>query len=436
MEDDDSYWNESNVSKNKGFSWDESIDSGEVSLSRLSINKNDNVVSFEAVPSSHSSRWQEKVREASRQIATAAQVPEPSISQIVGVRDPAKLEAELVMVRKALAKLQDNRFSPSPPQQTVEDIILGRPYSLSGYVSLKDKVELLDSALDLGDGGAILEITLMLQTTLKSTKFMEILELRPTAADQLVAHLVTRHEHSKLTELLSALGRRQEASVVAFKQATASSTLETKVKKLKDVLHVHSHNAEHFIEQINLWERLSPVIASDTTGTSGGLATASVLRALLYLCTHHWGAGENLLHSPAGIRRTHKLTDKQYTWVALRARATVGAWSDCESVVVGKGWLGGKKVKGSVSAPAVVTALHQAGAPPETLAAFLPLVDGLEERISLARKVGVAAVVVDVLVAMKDRQGLVQFQDSLVPSSRDWFYAENALRASSAKWKN
>jgi len=432
MDDDDSYWNES---KNKGFSFDENADSDELSLSRLSINKNDNVVSFEAVPSS-SSRWQEKVREASRQIATAAQVPEPSISQIVGVRDPNKLEAELAAVRKTLAKLQENKFSPSPPQQTVEDIILGRPYSLSGYVSLKDKVELLDCALDLGDGAAILAITLMLRSTLKWAKFIEIVEARPVAADQLVAHLVTRHELSALIDLLSALGRRQEASVVAFKQALASPTLEARVKKLKDVLHMHASNAEQFIEQINLWERLSPVIASDTSGTSSGLANASVLKTLLFLCTHHWGAGENLLHSPAGMRRTHKLTDKQYTWVALRARASVAAWADCEGLVVGKGWLGGKKVKGSVSAQAVVTALHQAGAPTDTLAIFLPLVDSLEDRMGLARKVGVAAVVVDVLVAMKDRLALLQFQETLTPSSRDWFYAENAIRTSSAKWKN
>ena len=39
----------------------------------------------------------------------------------------------------------------------------------------------------------------------------------------------------------------------------------------------------------------------------------------------------------------HKLTDKQFTWVSLRARARREAWVDCEKLVVGKGWLGGKK---------------------------------------------------------------------------------------------
>ena len=209
------------------------------------------------------------------------------------------------------------------------------------------------------------------------------------------------------------------------------------MRRLKEVLQTkladHA-DADHVIDQINLLERLAPVIANDPS--AAGLSSSSVLRTLLHFSTHHWGAGDNLLVSPAAVRRTHQLTDKQWTWVALRARASVEAWSDCEAVVVGRGWLGGKKVRGSVSAAEVVAALHRAGAPADTLQTFLQLVEGVEERVGLARKVGVAAVVVDVLVAQRDRQGLVQFQASLPPNSRDWFYADNALRVSSTKWKN
>ena len=37
---------------------------------------------------------------------------------------------------------------PAPPQQTVQDIALGRPYNLYTYTTLKDKTDLLDAALD------------------------------------------------------------------------------------------------------------------------------------------------------------------------------------------------------------------------------------------------------------------------------------------------
>ena len=41
----------------------------------------------------------------------------------------------------------------------------------------------------------------------------------------------------------------------------------------------------------------------------------------------------------------HVLTEKQFTWIALNARAQRKAWKDCEQLVVTKGWLGGRKTK-------------------------------------------------------------------------------------------
>jgi hypothetical protein len=47
-----------------------------------------------------------------------------------------------------------------------------------------------------------------------------------------------------------------------------------------------------------------------------------------------------------------------------------------------------------------------------------------------------ASVVVDVLLSQRDRAALTSYRDSLVANSRDWFYADNALRTSTVKWKN
>ena len=149
----------------------------------------------------------------------------------------------------------------------------------------------------------------------------------------------------------------------------------------------------------------------------------------------HYAAAENFLHSPLALRKMHKLTDKQFTWVSLRARARMEAWGDCEKLVVGKGWLGGKKAIGSVSPGEVVTVLSTAGAPGDTLSVILGLVDNMEEKLMLAKKVGVASVVVDVLVTQKDRLAIISYQATLPANSRDWFYADNALR-NSVKWKN
>jgi len=441
-DDDDSYWNSSSAT---GFSWDDSSDTvvlPSASISNSSTNSQaSDLVTFEAGLST-SSKVADKVREAAKLISTAAELPEPSISQLVGIKDVRKLEEELVTVRRNFTKLQMNRFQPSSVTQTVQDMVLGKPFSLEGYKSFQDKESLLDTALEWGDGDVVLAVTLMLKNTLKRSKFLAIMSSRQEAADQLISHLVVRLELREVVDLLVILDRTHEAGVVAYKQAVNTNNLEIRCKNLKQTLasNMRGHmDADLVLEQINLSERLAPVMSSEVGEVSrqaSSLVGASVLRTLLYLSTYHFGAAENLLHSPLALRKMHKLTDKQYTWVTLRARAVMEDWSACEGLVVGKGWLGGRKAKGSVSPGEVVYILSKAGAPTETLAVILGLVDNMEERLEWAKKVGVSNVVVDILVAQKDRLAIINLQTRMTANSRDWFYADNALRNSNVKWRN
>ena len=109
MADDDDYWNSSNA---KGFSWDDASDS--VSLPSTFSNSivsntagaGADIVSFDSgVSSNTNSRLSERARDAAKLISSAADLPEPSISQIVGVRDINSLETELKLVRRNFAKL-------------------------------------------------------------------------------------------------------------------------------------------------------------------------------------------------------------------------------------------------------------------------------------------------------------------------------------------
>jgi len=443
MGDEEDYWQASSA---KGFSWDDHEDtvglpSTSISAMSGSASATDDLVSFEAAEPAGGGRWAERVAEASRQIAAAAALPEPtSIAQVVGVRDVRRVEGELAVVREKLAQLQARRFEPLPPAQTVRDMVVGRPHSLHGYTSLQDKEALLDAALEFGDGDAILSVTMMLRNTLKRSKFHSIMAARQEAADVLVAHLVTRLELGPAVEVLQALDRQHEAGVAAYRQHSAAAGLEVRVRQLKQLLggwrgHLDS---DVVLEQINLCERLAPVISAEVAEpgrAAGGLANASVLRTLHYLATHHYSAGENLLHSPLALAKMHRLTDRQFTSVSLRARAAARAWPDCEALVVGKGWLGGRKAKGGVRPAEVVALLAAAGAPVETLTVVLQLVEG-EERLVLGRKVGAAGVVVDGLLASKDRLALLAYQATMAHTSRDWLYADNALKNSNVKWKN
>ena len=130
----------------------------------------------------------------------------------------------------------------------------------------------------------------------------------------------------------------------------------------------------------------------------------------------------------------HKLSDLQYTWAALTARSKRSAWKDCESLVVTKGWLGGRKAKADPTQ--VIRLLSREGAPPDVLQTFLTLVEDAEERESLARRHEVPNVVIDCLVQARDRIGLESFKAKLTSHSQEWFYADHALNTTNTKWKN
>jgi len=436
------YWN---ASVAKGFSWEEGDDTlGLPGLSSGSSESSDYLVSFEVSQptSAGNADLEARVRQASKQIAAASlNEAEPSISDVVGRRpDPAKLESDLRVARKALLTAQEKRFQPDPTIETVRNIILGRLHSLEMYKSLKKKEDLLDCALELGDGDAILAITLMIQRTLKRAKFIGLIGARPVAAEHLVNYLITRHELAKVADLLVALGRFHDSGIVAYRQAIHSQSIELRVRNLKQLLHAGMSGHEDaplVVEQINLLERVSPILVSETQFPDRPSSTlsSSVLKALFYLTQYHYTAPDNLLHSPTALTKMHRLTRTQTVWVTVRGRATVLAWDDCVCLLVGKGWMGGVKAKVGINMAEMATVLHDAKCPVETLSLVLQAVDSPATRLELASKLGVNSVVVDILLAQKDKSGLIRFRDSLTQSSRDWFYAENALSTSNVRWK-
>jgi len=441
LEEEEEYWNDSVA---KGFSWEEGDDTmGMPDLSLATSPSLDDLVSFEMGPSSSgSAMWETRVRDAARQISAAANKAEPSISEMVGRKDSsANVEVELRTVRRQLENLRENKFAPDPSVETIQNIILGNSFSLEMYKSLKKKEDLLDCALELGDGDAILAVTLMIKRTLKHPKFLGLICSRPLAAEHLVNYMITRHELSQVSDLLIALGRFNDAGIVAYRQAMSSQNLEYKVRNLKQILHSQMSGHEDaglVLEQINLLERTSPLLVSEAAFSdrlSSGLG-CSVLKTLLYLTQHYYAAPENLLHSPAALVKMHRLTKKQFVWVSVRGRAMALAWKDCEDLLVGKGWLGGVKAKVGVNMIEMATVLHDAKCPDESLSVVLQAVESPADRLDTAKKLGVSSVVVDILLAQKDRIALTRFRDSLTLNSRDWFYAENALTTSNVKWKN
>ena len=78
---------------------------------------------------------------------------------VVISNDPKTLRAENAQLRKQVEKINAARFTPLHPKETVKNIFFGQPYSLELYKSFTDKIALIDEALELGDGNAILAVS-------------------------------------------------------------------------------------------------------------------------------------------------------------------------------------------------------------------------------------------------------------------------------------
>jgi len=381
--------------------------------------------------------------------------------------DVQTLRIELLRAKRNLEKIQEAKYIPLHPKETVKNIYLGNHYSLEFYRSLSDKKDLLAEAVAIGDGNVILTVLLYLKKTLSRSKFAELLIPCPSSvSSQLTVYLERRRKLTELSDLYSSLGRYSEAALVHYKAAAITdpkhqqsaspqdpSLLHDKAQKVKYVLNSHfggniNSDTPHVTEHVNLLERASPVLTAAAAATAQSTSTGPIVKQeginnritvfnLLSFCAaNYYEAPENLYHSPLAIKKCHKLTERQFVWPCLVGRSQRVAWQDCEALALAKGWLGGKKIKADIDPLDVSRLLHSREAPPKVLRVFVELIEDLDERQKFARKVGIHTVVVDVFVALRDRLSLESYKHKLLPQSEDWHYANNALTTTNTKWKN
>lgn len=230
------------------------------------------------------------------------------------------------------------------PKDVVRSIFLGMSYDLSCFKKLSDKKVLLDEALKLGDGDVICAVLLFLQKCLHQGVLFPLLKERHVAAREYIAILEKQKCFKEAAILCGELQLTKEAVVHLYNsclregEQNLHSSLEqlykTEFKNFKQI-EVESEILE---EHILLLGRQNPIAVSrarlpqaeiDETRTSpliGQAVTAqnlvgsSLLSTLRFCCRYNWDAPENLLASPVGLKKTFKLTEKQFIWNAFIGR--------------------------------------------------------------------------------------------------------------------
>lgn len=376
---------------------------------------------------------------------------------------------EIQQLKKRLENSYSRYNLTLPPDDTVNRILLGQPYSLESYRSLEDKIALLDAALITMDGSAIMATVLHFKNSVKKTIFNTEMQARPQACTLYVNYLRKRHKYTEAIDFLGSLGRPEDAAILSYELALTSKTPDAKMKNMEKSLETYfnfpslSLEGKMVKDHVKLLDRqmaIDEVDSKDHTNAmlvkyprAANVVEKSLLTTLFYCCMYHWEAAENHPGSPLSLRKTHDLTDHELLWTVLRGRARVNHWplpSELESWLGSKGLLGTlgsitsafgssgkllpKRIKATLPMEQVVHTLHSSGAPSNVLAVYIGLMDNMESRLKLAVNYKCHQAVIDVHCAQKDRSALEQYMKEIPFGSPEYLKADSALKT--VKWKN
>lgn len=461
-QDDDNYWNQS---ERKRFNFDDDdetdgfillgVEKGKLAQISRDIRTNlvfDNDVNDDTILGGSSSaislQSYGSFRSARLNSTHTAEFTQKKEDRPVSATEISKLEAEVDSLRRQLKEAADSKWMPMSPNDLVLRIIYGQNYSFDAYKSKEQKLSVLDAALKYHDGNAIVAAVLHMKRTLKSTIFNQELIRRPDAMNHYISYLNSHHEYAELSDVLTMLGQTSDSAMLNYKMALRSKEPKSRLSNLKNCYTNHfqsdpslASDASLIGEHIALLERQIPIEENDLKYTELQPRLFSVLHVpvittLYYCCLYHYDKPESSWASPEAIRKYYKLTAQQFTWTAVLARAKLQQWKDIEVLLTTKSLFGSSKIKFIIPVTKLLSILEKHNADTEILSHYVSKVDGAEQRLKLAKKHKCHDVVIETLVAMRDRQQLIAYKTKILPHSTDFIRLQDALKASTIKWKN
>ena len=201
---------------------------------------------------------------------------------------------------------------------------------------------MLDESLKLADGDVVTAVLLFLQKNLHQSVLFSLLKERPLAASQYIDILEKQKSFVAASLLCTEMQRPKDALVHLYKGCLKENAknllqaLDIIQKKQQKSLKNAELEAEIIKEHSQLLEKQyaicpntsrspqaeptkrSPLIGP--TIEAAELVGSSLIATFQYCCRYNWGAPENLLASPAGLKKTFQLTEKQFVWNAAIGR--------------------------------------------------------------------------------------------------------------------
>ncbi|CAL8315238.1 unnamed protein product [Lota lota] len=353
-------------------------------------------------------------------------------------------------LRKPKCELKDY-ISNWSPEETVLKMQQGKVVSLERFQSLQDKMLLLDKAVDGHDGNIITAILIYLKRSLCKEVLFRELVARETALQHYIHYLKESGEQKVLLDLFRALGRTEDEALLQYKHHLTITDENKRRDFLKTCLSLpfSPEDATHVQDHYTLLERQIIIEENDKMVERNGqsdlfkrfprkssILNMPLITTLYYSCFYHYSEPEGTYSSPANIRRTFKLAEKQYFLTALGARAKLKAWTDVDSLFTTRNWLGFTKKKSPVAFQRVLDILHKNNAPVQVLEVYVYLLEDLELKINMAHKFKCHDVIINTYRDTKDRQQLLGYQRKFDRSSVEHRKIADLLNNSQIRWKN
>ncbi|XP_055375308.1 vacuolar protein sorting-associated protein 16B isoform X2 [Condylostylus longicornis] len=341
-------------------------------------------------------------------------------------------------------KIQES-IHPPPAEITAKKLLFGKKCSLEPYKALEEKVALLDEVIATGNGGAILGVVIFLEKTLNKKQFNKILMTRSDAANHYLNYLESKMKIYEATDILSMLGRDLDAAMLQFKIAVKMySDPQIQRQKLKRVYcdyftqpGTNPHIAQFVSNAINLleWQLLEK-----TKGTpeSSDLVGKTPVETLYYACSkHNWKDSHSSdSTNPFKFINDFKISRSLFEWTALNERGKSKAYPDLEKIFEKSSWtsLIAKPFQINIPLDLAIMRLADLEAPSPVLQNFLAKVNDSNDRLELAQAIKCSKGIIDALAALKDKEELQKYINSLPEGSEERFYGENTLKSVGKKW--
>uniref|UniRef100_A0A8C1YCF3 Spermatogenesis-defective protein 39 homolog n=1 Tax=Cyprinus carpio TaxID=7962 RepID=A0A8C1YCF3_CYPCA len=312
------------------------------------------------------------------------------------------------------------------PEETVRRMQKGRAFSLEKFRSLQDKLLLLDEAVAVYDGNLITAVLIYLKKSLSKEILFRELMARDVALRHYVHYLKEMGEQKLLVELMKALGRTEDMALMQYKEHLNIKDEGQRRDFLKSCLGLpfSQDDATHVQDHYTLLER-QIIIEADAEifkkfPRKASILNMPIITTLYYSCFYHYGESEGTYSSPENIRKTFRISEKQYILTALGARAKLKSWFDVDSLFNTKNWLGYTKKRSPIGFHRVVDILQKNSAPVNVLQEYVNLIDSPELKLSVALKYKCHDIVINTYRDLKDRQELVVYREKLERDSPEY----------------